>query len=109
MGLATGVLVLAILMAVLLVPRLLRKSNGEGQVRCWDTISSSYTFALKALPLSAIKIVVVVLQITTQVCVIGFFAQALRSIPLRLEIIVVVIDLPSIVPLRRLRLLTGVE
>ena len=68
MGLAAGFLVLAIVVAVWLVPRLLRKSEGEEQLRCWDTVSSSYTFATKALPLSAIKIVVVVLQIVVQVC-----------------------------------------
>lgn len=73
MGLATGVLVLVILGAVWLAPRLVRQADGDHQNRCWDTVSSSYKFATKALPLSAIKIVVVVLQITTQVCLVEVF------------------------------------
>lgn len=67
MGLATGVLVLAIGLAVWLVSRLLGGAEGQERVRCWETLSSGYTFVVKALPLSAIKIVVVVLQIITQV------------------------------------------
>ena len=66
-GLATGVLVFAILVALWLVPRLLRKVKREEQMCRWPTITSSYEIAIKALPLPAVKIVVVVLQIITQV------------------------------------------
>lgn len=69
-GLAIGVLASAVLVAVWLVPRLVRRTEGEERTRRWRTLTSSCTFASKALPLPAIKIVVVVFQIITQVCVV---------------------------------------
>lgn len=67
MGLAGAVLTLAGFIAALLWSRPLLGAENETRNRIRQAISVRYRLVLQALPLSAFKIVVVVLQIITQV------------------------------------------
>lgn len=66
-GLASALVIFASLAAVWLVPGPVQEGRNDARLRIRHTIASGYNFIMKALPMSAIKIVVVVLQIITQV------------------------------------------
>lgn len=66
-GLGMAALSLAVLVVVVMVTYTLRGRRGEGSNRCSRNLKCCQNFVGRALPLSAIKIVVVVIQITTQV------------------------------------------
>lgn len=70
MGLVTAGLVLAVLMIVLVMVHVIKEGEGGAGAACPQPVMSCHRWLARALPLSAIKIVVVVLQIVTQVGVV---------------------------------------
>ena len=67
MGLVIAVLVVGILVAVLVVFHILKEAEDGAGAGCPQPVLSCHKWLSKALPVSAIKIVVVVLQIIMQV------------------------------------------
>lgn len=66
----TTALILGVLAVAVVVFRILKEAEGGAGTACPQPVLSCYKWLGKALPLSAIKIVVVVLQIVTQVGVV---------------------------------------
>lgn len=69
-GLVTATLILGIFVAVLVVFHILKEAEDGAESACPQPILSCHNWLQKAVPISAIKIVVVVLQIITQVGVV---------------------------------------
>lgn len=67
MGLVATALVLGIVVAIVVVFHILKDAEGGAGAACPQPVLSCCKWLGKALPLSAIKIVVVILQIVTQV------------------------------------------
>lgn len=80
-ALATAVLALAILVVIMVVARTIRRERGEGSNGCSRIYMCCHKFLARGIPLSAIKIVVVVVQIITQVCASIMIAQNVVSPP----------------------------
>lgn len=68
MGLAATALLVILLLAAVSVSNLVRVVDGDGEDGEEGRCSRCYAFAVKAFPLTTVKIIVVVWQIITQVC-----------------------------------------
>lgn len=77
-GLAAAAAVVVLIVTIIVVSNVLRDSEDEPTSACPRMVRSSLKWLVKGLPLSAIKIVVVVLQIITQVGVIDVCSYRVR-------------------------------